>query len=165
VNDGEGIGPTGPPPKPPRGCFPANTLVWVDGTLVQISKVIQGQIVYKPLTARTVSGLQQAVCSQEIESISEHDETEGPWHQYDIVLENGNCISVAEVHYFLLDSGRWASVQDLTSVSKLVSLEGPVAVDRVVKRALPRIGKVYNLKIKNSERYLVGKDGIVVRDW
>ncbi len=164
VHDGVGGG-TDPPGKEPRRCFPADTLVWVDGALVQISKVIQGQIVYKPLTARVESSLQKAVCSQEIESIIEHDETEGSWQQYDIVLENGNCISVAEVHFFLLDSGRWASVQELTSNSKLVSLEGPVAVDRVVKRALPCVGKVYNLKVKNSERYLVGKDGIVVRDW
>ncbi len=49
------------------------------------------------------------------------DETEGSW-QYDIALENGNCISVAEVHLFLLDSGRRASVQELTSGPKLVSL-------------------------------------------
>ena len=161
VHDGGGS----PPPKPPRGCFPANTLVWIDGALVQISKVIQGQIVYKPLADRVESSLQKAVCSHEIESISEHHENEGSWQQYDIVLENGNCISVAEVHFFLLDSGRWASVQDLTSDSKLVSLEGPVAVDRVVKRALPCVGKVYNLKVMNSERYLVGKDGVVVRDW
>jgi len=56
-------------------------------------------------------------------------------------------------------------VQELTSGSKLVSLEGPVTVDRVAKIALPCIGKVYNLKVRNSDRYLVGKDGIVVRDW
>ena len=164
VHDGGGSG-SGPPVKEPRRCFPADTLVWVDGALVQISKVIQGQIVHKPLAARVESSLQKAVCSHEIESIIEHDETEGSWQQYDIVLENGNCISVAEVHFFLLDSGRWASVQELTSNSKLISLEGPVAVDRVAKRALPRIGKVYNLKVRNSEQYLVGKDGIVARDW
>ena len=165
VNDGVGGGTTGPPPKEPRRCFPADTLVWIDGALVQISKVIPGQIVEKPLAARTESSLQKAVNSHEIESVIEHDETEGSWQQYDIVLENGNCISVAEVHIFLLDSGRWASVQELTSKSKLVSLEGPIAVDRVVKRALPCMGKVYNLKVKNSEQYLVGEDGIVVRDW
>jgi len=166
VHDGAGGGSnTGPPVKEPRRCFPADTLVWIDGALVQISKVIPGQIVDKPLTARVELSLKKAVCSHEIESIIEHDETEGSWQQYDIVLENGNCISVAEVHFFLLDSGQWASVQELISGSKLVCLEGPVAVDRVVKRALPCIGKVYNLKVKKSERYLVGKDGIVVRDW
>jgi hypothetical protein len=166
VNDGVGGGgPTGPPPKEPRRCFPADTLVWIDGALVQISKVVPGQIVEKPLSNQVAATLHKSVYSHEIESIIEHDETEGSWQQYDIVLENGNCISVAEVHFFLLDSGRWASVQELTSSSKLVCLEGPVAVDRVVKRELPCMGKVYNLKVKNSDRYLVGKDGIVVRDW
>jgi prepilin-type N-terminal cleavage/methylation domain-containing protein len=166
VNDGVGAGgPTGPPPKEPRRCFPADTLVWIDGALVQISKVVPGQIVEKPLSNQVAATLHKSVYSHEIESIIEHDETEGSWQQYDIVLENGNCISVAEVHFFLLDSGRWASVQELTSSSKLVCLEGPVAVDRVVKRELPCMGKVYNLKVKNSDRYLVGKDGIVVRDW
>ena len=76
-----------------------------------------------------------------------------------------DMISVADTHFFLLDSGQWAPVQELTSGSKLVSLEGPVVVGRVVKRTLPCVGKVYNLKVNNSERYLVGKDGIVVRDW
>jgi len=164
VHDGTG-GTSSPPPKEPRRCFPADTLVWIDGALVQISKVVPGQIVDKPLDARVESSLKKTVCSHEIESVIEHDETEGSWQQYDIVLKNGNCISVAEVHFFLLDSGRWASVQELTSGSKLVSLEGPVTVDRVAKTALPCIGKVYNLKVKNSERYLVGKDGIVVCDW
>ena len=109
--------------------------------------------------------MQKAVNSYEIESVIEHNEAEGSWQQYDIVLENGNCISVADIHFFLLDSGQWASVQELTSNSKLVSLEGPVTVDRVVRRAIPCVGKVYNLKVKDSERYLVGEDGIVVRDW
>ncbi|HCO92442.1 MAG TPA: hypothetical protein DIU00_00575 [Phycisphaerales bacterium] len=164
VHDGGGGPPTPPKPKP-RGCFPADALVWVDGTLVQISKVVPGQMVDKPFNTRTVVCLQQAVCSQQIDSIDVHDESEGTWTRYDVVLETGNRISVADSHYFLLDSGRWALVHELTSGSKLVSLEGPVAVDRVVKRALPCTGKVYNLKVKNSERYLVGKDGIVVRDW
>jgi prepilin-type N-terminal cleavage/methylation domain-containing protein len=164
VNDGAGAPPP-PPPGPKPRCFPVDTLVWIDGALVQISKVVPGQIVEKPLNARTVSGLQQAVCLHEIEGIDVHGESEGPWVCYDVVLENSNCISVADTHYFLLDSGRWAPVQELTSGTKLVSLEGPVTVKLVVKRALPCVGKVYNLKVRNSERYLVGHDGIVVRDW
>jgi len=64
-----------------------------------------------------------------------------------------------------LDSGRWARVQELASGSRLMSLEGPVTVRSVTKRPLPCTGKVYNLKIKDSDRYLVGKDGVVVRDW
>ncbi len=35
----------------PRGCFPADTLVGVDGKLVQISKVVPGQKVGKPVSA------------------------------------------------------------------------------------------------------------------
>ena len=164
VNDGAGAPPP-PPPGPKPRCFSADTLVWIDGALVQISKVVPGQMVEKPLNAQMVYGLRQAVCSREIEGIDVHGESEGPWICYDVVLESGNCISVADSHYFLLDSGRWASVQELTSGTKLVSLEGPVTVKCVVKRALPCIGKVYNLKVRNSERYLVGRDGIVVRDW
>jgi hypothetical protein len=166
VDDGDGTGSSGGSDGGKQGrCFPGETLVWIDGALVQISKVVAGQIVKKPLNTRTVPGFQQAVCSREIEGIDVHGESEGPWVCYDIVLESGNCISVADSHYFLLDSGLWVPVQELTSNSKLVSLEGPVGVDRVVKRALPGVGKVYNLKVMNSERYLVGKDGIVVRDW
>jgi hypothetical protein len=163
VNDGGG---TAPPPTPPKPrCFPADTLVWIDGALIQISKVAAGQTVEMPLNARTVPGLRQTVCSREIEGIDVHGESEGPWFCYDVVLESGNHISVADSHYFLLDSGRWATVQELTSGSRLVASKGPITVRSVVRRATPRIGKVYNLKVKNSDRYLVGKDRIVVRDW
>ncbi len=164
VHDGTG-GSTEPVKPTPRLCFLADTLVWVDGALVQISKVVPGQMVQKPISFRTLTFQSRTVCSCEIYSITEHNESEGPWQCYDIVLETGNLISVADTHYFLLDSEQWAPVQELTSGSKLVSLEGPITVNRVVKRALPCIGKVYNLMVRNSERYLVGKDGIVVRDW
>jgi len=166
VTDGIGTGGSTGPDKPSaRLCFPADTLVWVDGALVQISKVVPGQRVQKPLNFRTLASVSEKVCSHEIYGVSEHDESERQWQRYDIVLETGNMISVADTHFFLLDSGQWAPVQELTSGSKLVSLEGPVVVGRVVKRTLPCVGKVYNLKVNNSERYLVGKDGIVVRDW
>ncbi len=161
VHDGKG---TAPPPPKPR-CFPADTPVWVDGALVQISKVSVGQTVEKPLSTRTVTCLRKAVCAHEIEGLIEHDESEGLWDCFDVVLETGNRISVADSHYFLLDSGRWASVQELTIGSKLVSLEGPVAVRSVTKRATPCVGKVYNLKVRSSDKYLVGQDGVVVRDW
>jgi prepilin-type N-terminal cleavage/methylation domain-containing protein len=165
-HDGAGASGSTEPTKPsPRLCFPAETLVWVDGALVQISKVVPGQMVQKPLSFRTLASLSETVCSHEIYGVTEHNESERQWQRYDIVLETGNQISVADTHFFLLDSGQWAAVQDLTSGSKLVSLEGPVTVKCVVKRALPCIGKVYNLMVRNSERYLVGKDGIVVRDW
>jgi len=160
VHDGEGT-----TPEPKRRCFPADTLVWVDGAPVQISKVVPGQMVEKPFSARTMPCLQQAACSHQIEGIDVHGESEGTWDCYDVVLETGNSITVADSHYFLLASGRWASVQELMSGSKLVSLEGPVVVKSVTKRPMPCVGKVYNLKVKDSDRYLVGKDGVVVRDW
>ncbi len=161
VHDGKG---TAPPPPKPR-CFPAETLVWVDGALAPISEVVAGQTVAKPLGTRTFASLQKAVCSHEIEGVVEHNESEGPWQRYDVMLESGNRISVADSHYFLLDSGRWASVQELASGSKLASLDGPITVKSVTKRATPCIGKVYNLKVKDGEQYLVGKDGVIVRDW
>jgi prepilin-type N-terminal cleavage/methylation domain-containing protein len=165
-HDGAGASGSTEPTKPsPRLCFPAETLVWVDGALVQISKVVPGQTVQKPLNFLTSASLSEKVCSHEIYGVTEHNEFGRQWQRYDIVLETGNQISVADSHFFLLDSGQWASVQELTSGSKLVSLEGPVTVKCVVKRALPCIGKVYNLMVRNSERYLVGKDGVIVRDW
>ena len=161
VHDGEGE-----PVKPnPRVCFPGDTLVWIDGRTVPISKVVPGQMVEKPSTARTVAHLQKKVCSHVVYGVDEHDESEGPWECYDVVLATGNRIRVADSHFFLLGSGRWARVQELTSGSKLVSLEGPVVVASVMKRPNLVFGKVYNLRVKNSEQYLVGKDGIVVRDW
>jgi prepilin-type N-terminal cleavage/methylation domain-containing protein len=165
VTDGAGATTTEPVKPSPRTCFPAETLVWVDGALVQISKVVPGQMVQKPQSFLTSASLSEMACSREIYAVSEHNESEGPWQCHDIVLETGNQISVADTHYFLLASGKWAPVQELTSGSKLVSLEGPVTVKIVVKRALPCVGKVYNLMVRNSERYLVGKEGIVVRDW
>jgi hypothetical protein len=166
VHDGTGKTTPIEPDKPtPRQCFPAETLVWVDGALVQISKVVPGQMVQKPVSFLTLASLSEKVCSREIYGVTEHDQSEGPWQCHDIVLETGNQITVADTHFFLLDSGRWAPAQELKSGTKLVSLEGPVAIKLVVKRALPCVGKVYNLKVRNSERYLVGKDGIVVRDW
>jgi prepilin-type N-terminal cleavage/methylation domain-containing protein len=130
-----------------RTCFPADTLVWVDGAVVKISQVAQGQ---------KISTLEP------IERVEEH---EGTFDCYDVVLETGNCISVAGSHLFLLDSQRWVTVQDLKVGSKLMSLNGPVGISSVSKRATPLVGKVYNLKIKDSERYCVGKDGLIVRDW
>jgi hypothetical protein len=164
VTDGDGTGGT-EPVKTGRLCFPAETLVWVDGALVQISKVVPGQKVQKPLNLLTSATLNKNICSHEIYGVTEHDESEGAWECHDVILETGNLITVADKHYFLLDSGRWVPVQELTSGSKLVSLEGPVTVKCVIKRAQPCVGKVYNLMVLNSEQYLVGKDGIVVRDW
>ncbi len=149
VHDGQG---SEPGPKG-RGCFLADTPVWVNGKLVQISKVTAGQTVGK------VGCLATAV---QIEKLQEH---QGTFECRDITLENGNRISVVAKHCFMLDSGRWVAAQDLRSGLKLKSLNGSVAIRSVVKRPVPFVGKVYNLKVKDSEQYLVGEDGVVVRDW
>jgi len=148
-----------------RTCFPGCTLVWIDGVPKQISRVVAGEVVSKPLNVRTVSYLYQEVCSRQIEDVDVHDESEGSWTRYNVVLETGNCITVANSHVFLLASGRWATVEELSAGSMLVCLEGPIAVKSVTNSEIPRVGKVYNLKVRNGEKYLVGKDGVIVRDW
>ncbi len=147
VHDGE-------PGSKGRPCFLADTPVWVDGALVQISKVAAGQTVGKVACLATAT--------VQIEKLEEH---EGAFECRDIVLENGNSISVVAAHCFMLDSGRWVAAQNLRSGMKLKSLNGAVAIKSVVKRAMPFVGKVYNLKVKDGEQYLVGEDGVVVRDW
>jgi hypothetical protein len=101
-----------------------------------------------------------------IEGIEEHPADQfGPGDCYDIVLESGNSITVVYSHFLLTDAGQWVDVRDLTSGSKLMSINGPISITSVVKRAMPFVGTSYNLKIKGAERYFVGKDGIVARDW
>ncbi len=145
VNDSEG---SEPGPKG-RGCFPADTPVWLDGSLVKISEALAGQTVGCLATAS-------------LEKLEEHD---GTFECRDITLENGNCISVVAAHCFMLDSGRWVAAQNLRSGLKLKSLNGPIGVRSVIKRPALYVGKVYNLKVKDGEQYLVGQDGVVVRDW
>jgi prepilin-type N-terminal cleavage/methylation domain-containing protein/prepilin-type processing-associated H-X9-DG protein len=136
-------------------CFPADALVWVDGSLMQISKVAAGQ------TAGRLNCL-AAACVEQIETVQEH---EGIYECRDIVLENGNCIGVVDTHLFLLDSGQWVAAQNLRSGLKLQCASGPIGIKHAIKRAMPVVGKVYNLKIKGSEKYFVGKDAAIVRDY
>jgi prepilin-type N-terminal cleavage/methylation domain-containing protein len=139
-----------------RTCFPADTPVWVNGVLMQISEAIPEQTVGKFGCTVALAGLKQ------IEKVQEH---EGTFECRDIVLENGNLISVVDTHCFMLDSGRWVAAPDLRSGHRLKSLDGSIEIKSVVKRAVPFVGKVYNLKVKNGGQYLVGEDGVVVRDW
>ena len=141
VNDGDGTGTEPPDPGKGKGrtCFVADTPVMVNGKLVQIS---------------------QATASQTIGSVEEH---EGTFVCRDIALESGNIIGVVDSHRFMLVSGQWIAAQNLTSGQRLKTLTGTVSIKRITMRSYT--GKVYNLKIRNSEQYLVGKDGIVVRDW
>jgi prepilin-type N-terminal cleavage/methylation domain-containing protein len=141
VNDGLG-------PKN-RACFAGNTPVWVDGQMIEISKVVTGQII-------------NALTSAPVEKLEEH---EGAFECRDIVLENGNCISVVDAHRFMLENGNWAAAQNLRSGFRLKTLNGTIGIKSITVRAMPYVGKVYNLKVKNSEQYAVGKDGLIVRDW
>jgi len=129
-----------------RTCFPSNTGVWVNGALVKIAEVAQDQ----------------TVLFGQIEKIEEH---EGTFEYRDIILDSGNRISVVDAHCFMLDSGQWIAAQDLKSGQRLKTLDGSIRIGSVIVRITPIVGKVYNLKIKDSDQYMVGKDGVIVRDY
>lgn len=139
-----------------RTCFPGNTDIWADGRLIKISQVCEGQTIEKPGTAIN------DFCSRKIEKVDEH---EGSFECRDIYLENGNSISVVSNHRFMLDCGIWVAATHLSNGMELKSFNGPVKIEKIVKREVPFEGKVYNLKVRDGEQYLVGADGIVVRDW
>jgi hypothetical protein len=98
----------------------------------------------------------------QIERIEEH---KGIFECRDIVLENGNHISVVDSHCFMLDSGRWIAAQNLRHGLRLKTVKGSIGIESVTTRAMPFVGKVYNLKVKNSDQYMVGMDGVIVRDY
>ena len=139
-------------PRPPKGraCFTAETGVWVNGALVPISMVALGQI---------VCGLNSPY---KIQQIQEHN---GTFTCYDVLLESGNCISVAENHYFLTKSEQWISLLNLKTGTKLKTAKGTVGIRKITKRSMPHVGKVFNLKIDGSDQYMVGKDSVIVRDY
>jgi hypothetical protein len=142
-----------PPPSPPkesRACFTSETQVWVSGAIVPISKIVPGQSVFG------INGFSK------IQEVQEHH---GTFTCYDVLLESGNCISVAENHYFLTESGQWVSLQNLKAGIKLQTLKGSIGINSIKKRPTPYIGKVYNLNIADSDRYLVGKDAVIARDY
>jgi len=145
-----------PPPPKGRGCFLADTPVWVNGALAQISNVISEQMVDEPHCDLATD------CLEQIETVEEH---EGTFECRDIVLESGNLISVVDAHCFMLDSGQWIAAQDLRCGLRLKTLSGTIGIKSVATRATPFVGKVYNLKIKGGDRYFVGKDRVIVRDY
>ena len=143
---------TASPPRSPKGrsCFTANTGVWINGDLVPISKVAVGQ---------GISGINNPGKVQEVQ---EHN---GAFTCYDVLLASGNCLSVAENHYFLTESGQWISLKELNAGIKLKTSKNSIGILNVTKRPLPYVGKVYNLNIAGSDRYTVGKDKIIARDY
>ncbi len=138
--------------RPPKGrtCFTAETNVWSSSALVPISKIALGQSI------RGMNSLSK------IQEVQEH---KGTFTCYDVLLESGNCLSVAENHYFLTKSGQWISLKNLKTAIRLQTPKGSIAIVSVTKRPMPYVGKVYNLKVEGSDRYLVGKDAIIVRDY
>ncbi|MBN2313969.1 MAG: hypothetical protein JXM79_08560, partial [Sedimentisphaerales bacterium] len=138
-----------------RTCFTGETGIWVDGMLMPISVVSVGKCIELPAKSLLPS----------LGRIQELQEHEGIFECYDIVLESGNRIAVAENHFFLAESGQWIALQNLTDGMRLQTPNGSVGIVGVIKRATPYIGKVYNLLIEGSDRYLVGKDAIIVRDY
>jgi prepilin-type N-terminal cleavage/methylation domain-containing protein len=134
--------------KGTRGsCFTSDTLVWANGDLQPISQVAAGQ----------------TLCNNAIvEKLQEHT---GTYTCRDVVFTNGNKISVVEKHFFMLDSGIWVTSLDLRSGMTLRTQNGNAVIKSVTVRQQPYVGKVYNIKVAYSEQYLVGADGVVVRDW
>ena len=130
-----------------RGCFTGQTLVWIDGKTMEISKAVTGQ---------TTS------INDKIKQLQVHDET---WVLFDILLESGNNITVADDHYFMTESGKWMSLHNLKAGMKLKTSKDSVEIKSIEKNPIPFAGKVYNLKIKGSDQYMVGIDAVIVRDF
>ena len=140
-----------------RACFTSETGVWSDGKLVPISKVAQGR------------SMNVIDCIKTVEEVQEH---QGTFILYDVLLDSGKSITVAENHYFMAESGRWVCLQDLitnrilpSGKARLKTSKGSVGIESINKRPMPYVGKVYNLKIHGSDRYLIGEDAIIVRDY
>ncbi len=144
-----------PPPKG-RACFPGETRVWLNGVLVPISDVVEGQSVGLPGSGEPMTQLVK------VDRIEEHI---GKFECRDILLESGNRISVVDSHCFMLYTGRWLAAQDLEPGLRLKTLDGSVGIKSVTVGQTPIVGKVYNLNVTNSDCYAVGDDGIIVRDY
>ncbi len=130
-----------------RFCFTGLTPVWIDGKTIAISEAGIGQ---------NVGG------TGKVEEVQEH---EGTFTVYDVLLDSGNCISVAENHYFMTESGQWLSLHDLKAGTRLKTSKTSIGIKSVTKQLKPYIGKVYNLKIEGSDQYMVGEDAVIVRDY
>jgi hypothetical protein len=63
----------------------------------------------------------------------------------------------------MTDSGQWVAAQNLTTSLRLKTLTGTVSIKSITTRSYT--GKVYNLKVQNSDQYVVGKDSVIVRDY
>jgi hypothetical protein len=48
---------------------------------------------------------------------------------------------------------------------KLKTINGSITIKSVKKREMPYVGKVYNVKVSGTHRYMVGEDAVIVRDY
>ena len=137
-----------------RACFPADTPVWADGRMVEISKVIAGQKIGKADCAMSISG--------SIKGLEEHGAGIIPC--YEMTLESGNSITIVHSHYFKTISGEWKKIEELSAGMQLQTMNGPIAIKSVIKKEKPFLGASYNLMLDGSEQYFVGKDGVAALD-
>ena len=160
--------PVTPPGTPPKGraCFTGETGVWINGALVPISNVGLGQSRRAGIARIDIVGEGASSSLSRIPGkVGRLQEHEGTFVCYDVLLESGNRLGVAECHYFMTESGRWVAVQDLNARIRLQTARGSIGIKSVLRRPAPYVGKVYNLQIEGSDRYLVGEDAVIVRDY
>jgi hypothetical protein len=138
------------PPSKGRACFTDRTPVWTNGALLPISKITSGQ------------SMNVFDSIKKVEEVQEHT---GTFTCYDILLESGRIITVAENHYFMTDSGRWLSLENLKAGTRLKTSKDSIGIKCITQQPMSNTGKVYNLKIKEADRYMVGEDAIIVRDY
>ncbi len=84
---------------------------------------------------------------------------------FDIVLDSGELLTVADEHYFMAQSGQWISSKNLKASMLLRTAKGSIRIKSITKRPEQFTGKVYNLDVRGSDRYMVGKDALIVRDY
>jgi hypothetical protein len=130
-----------------RFCFPEQTPVWIGDSLIPISTAVIGQ---------GIGGIGS------IEKVQVHD---GIFTLYDIILDSGNYITVAENHYFMTEFGKWTSLLELKAGTRLKTNKSSIGIRSIKKQPIPYTGKVYNLEIKGSDQYMVGEDAVIVRDY
>ncbi len=145
-----------------RSCFLGATPVWIDGTLIPISRVHSGMSV---CPAGDVAGQKSSMLSSALGCVEKVQAHQGTFVCYDVSFETGNSICVAECHFFLAESGRWISLQALRLGTRLQTPAGSVAVASITRRPTLYAGTVYNLVVPESHRYLVGKDAVIARDY
>ena len=72
---------------------------------------------------------------------------------------------MAENHYFMSEAGQWLSLHNLKAGMKLKTCKGTIVIKSITKRPEPYFGRVYNLKVKDSDQYMIGEDAVIVRDY